>query len=256
MTEPRPNEPADAPGPTPATKDRILDAAESLFAEQGFAAASLRAIIARAEVNLAAIHYHFRNKESLIQAVLERRFAPVNAERLRLLSDCESRWGGGKPEVEPLLEAFLGPMLRAGMRSTSSRPQILQLAGRLLTEVGGLAETAAIRQFREVAQRFVGAFRRALPHLSIEEVAWRVNFTIGAAAKAVIGGVPLKLLLSQAPEGQMPQAPDVDWVLHELVSFAAAGLRAEPVRLRRKGGRAVPDRGRSGAVRMRQRSQK
>ena len=47
------------------TKERILDTAERFFAERGYGATSLRSIIAAAEVNLAAVHYHFRSKEAL-----------------------------------------------------------------------------------------------------------------------------------------------------------------------------------------------
>ena len=52
----------------PATKDKILDAAEALFMEHGFEATSLRAITATAGVNLAAVNYHFGSKEELFQS--------------------------------------------------------------------------------------------------------------------------------------------------------------------------------------------
>ena len=79
----------------PDTRHRILDAAEKLFAHHGFESTSLRSIIASANVNLAAIHYHFRSKEGLIRAVIERRFAPVNDERLRQLAEFEKQGSGG-----------------------------------------------------------------------------------------------------------------------------------------------------------------
>ena len=73
----------------PATKDRILDAAESLFMEHGFEATSLRSITAAAGVNLAAVNYHFGSKEELFQAVLTRRLDPMNQERVDLLDRFE-----------------------------------------------------------------------------------------------------------------------------------------------------------------------
>ena len=51
----------------PDTKTRILDAAEKLFGEKGFDATSLRDITTEADVNLAAVNYHFQSKESLIE---------------------------------------------------------------------------------------------------------------------------------------------------------------------------------------------
>src|SRR5258708_31446260 len=90
----------------PHTKQRILDSAERLFAEYGFGGVSLRAIIADAKVNLAAIHYHYRSKEALFDAVILRRLEPINRERLALLDSYE------KPTLEQVLEAFLAPSFR------------------------------------------------------------------------------------------------------------------------------------------------
>ena len=55
------------------TRQRILDAAESLFTESGFDATTLRQITGAAEVNLAAVNYHFGSKEELIREVFRRR---------------------------------------------------------------------------------------------------------------------------------------------------------------------------------------
>ena len=72
------------------TKDRLLDTAEQLFAQTGIEATSLRTITAEAGANLAAIHYHFGSKETLIQEVFARRVEPVNQERLRQLDELEA----------------------------------------------------------------------------------------------------------------------------------------------------------------------
>ncbi|UFS70835.1 CerR family C-terminal domain-containing protein [Geomonas sp. RF6] len=53
-----------------ATRTRILDAAAVVFAESGFAAATIRTICSRAKVNVAAINYHFGSKEELYREVL------------------------------------------------------------------------------------------------------------------------------------------------------------------------------------------
>ncbi|MCI0421987.1 MAG: TetR family transcriptional regulator, partial [Acidobacteria bacterium] len=169
----------------PATQPRILDAAEKLFARHGFESTSLRAIIASAGVNLAAIHYHFRGKEGLIRAVIERRFAPINDERLRRLEVCERRADGRSPTVEEILEAFLSPMLRVGLPHSGQGRLLMQLAGRLLQPSGGMLEKAAGSEFERVAIRFLAALHRALPDLPKQEIAWRINFTIGAAARAL-----------------------------------------------------------------------
>jgi AcrR family transcriptional regulator len=63
--------------PQPGTRDRLLDKAERLFAERGFDGTSVREITTAAQVNLGAINYHFRSKESLYAAVFARRVALI-----------------------------------------------------------------------------------------------------------------------------------------------------------------------------------
>lgn len=58
-------------------ESRVLDIAESLFAEQGFAATSIRQIADQAEVNPALIHYYFKSKKGLLIAVMDRSMLPM-----------------------------------------------------------------------------------------------------------------------------------------------------------------------------------
>ena len=209
----------------PNTRQKILDAAEKLFARQGFESTSLRSIIASADVNLAAIHYHFRGKEGLIRAVIERRFARVNDERLRLLAEYENRAEGQAPLVEEILDAFLAPMLRVGLLHSGQGRLLMQLAGRLLQASDGMLEKAAGSEFERVAVRFLAAFQKAVP-LTKQEIAWRMNFTIGAAARALFGGIPIRVLSSASHEDL--QERDVQRVLQRLIAYTAAGMKAPP----------------------------
>ena len=67
------------------TRERILDAAEALFAERGFEGASLREVAARVGLRNPSLYNHFDSKESLYAAVLERDIGPV----LRLLAEAK-----------------------------------------------------------------------------------------------------------------------------------------------------------------------
>src|SRR6266702_2821486 len=91
------------------TKDRILDAAERSFANHGFEGASIRAIVMDAGVNLASIHYHFRSKEALLEAVLTRRISLVNDARLERLDAAQRAAAPRSPSVEEILRAFILP---------------------------------------------------------------------------------------------------------------------------------------------------
>ena len=58
-------------------KTQILDTAEELFAENGYAATSIRRIADQAGVNPALVHYYFGNKKMLLQKVMERSLEPL-----------------------------------------------------------------------------------------------------------------------------------------------------------------------------------
>jgi len=61
----------------PDTRDRILKAAEDLFADKGFKETTVRDIAGKATVNVALINYHFGSKEDLYKEILRERFAPL-----------------------------------------------------------------------------------------------------------------------------------------------------------------------------------
>jgi AcrR family transcriptional regulator len=158
------------------TKQKILDAAERLIGEQGFAATSLRQIIAEAGVNLAAVHYHFGSKEELLHALVERKAGPVNEKRMELLDRYTAAARGKPVPVVKVLRAFLEPM----GEQAGAHPEFVRVMGRLVVE--GLLPAVLEKNFGEVRTRFTAALRAATPHLSSEEFAWRMQFMIGVIA--------------------------------------------------------------------------
>ncbi len=160
-----------------STKDRILDSAERLFARDGFEATSLRAITAEANVNLAAVNYHFQSKDALLHAVIGRRMGPVNEKRMAMLDACEAAAGDGPLPVEAVLDAFVLPVLEI---SRTHAKEFGPLMGRLYTEPGEFIQRVYKEHLEHVANRFVNAFRRALPDLEPDELLWRLHFVIGA----------------------------------------------------------------------------
>jgi AcrR family transcriptional regulator len=87
-----------------ATKQAVFNAAERLFALNGFQNVSVRDITAEAGVNLASVNYHFGSKDALLVEIFRRRTAELNRERARLLHEAAGRHGG-KPPVREILEA-------------------------------------------------------------------------------------------------------------------------------------------------------
>jgi len=200
------------------TKDRILNAAERLFAHHGIEATSLRNITTAAGVNLAAVNYHFQSKEALLHAVISRRLDPVNEVRLAKLAACEAAAGDGQLPLDQVLDALLRPVMEM-MRGPGK--EFAPMMARIFTESSVLTEKVFQKHLAPVAQRFLPAFHRALPGLPPTELMWRLLFTMGAVAHT-IGGSKLIGVLSQ---GQCDPT-DVEGTIRRLEDFLMAGLQA------------------------------
>jgi AcrR family transcriptional regulator len=194
----------------PDTKTRILDAAEKLFGQNGFDATSLRDITAAAEVNLAAVNYHFQSKDSLIDAVIARRVEPVNQKRLEMLEAA-----GANPTLEQILIAFLHPVMHADFSA------VYPLMARVLATPDAFVTRLFKRHLGLIVERFSEAFRRVAPHLSRPEVLWRMHFTAGAMAHVISRAYAMPELIPDNAKF------DHQTVLAHLVTFAAAGFRAK-----------------------------
>jgi AcrR family transcriptional regulator len=205
------------------TKERILDTAERLFSAHGYAATSLRSIIAEAGVNLAAVHYHFHSKEALLEAVILRRSVPANHERLALLDRFEKEAGGNAIPLEKVIEAFVAPTFRMSRDPASGGMLFMRLLGRLHAE-GDLLPGIVTSQFGDVLGRFGSALRRALPDLPQEELFWRLNLAIGALAQTLRGGSKDLEKISD-----LALSFNSDSTLERLVAFLGAGFRAPVV---------------------------
>ena len=111
--------------PSDRTRSAILAAAERLYADRGFGDVTLRDIVAEANVNLAAVNYHFGSKDELIAELFVSRSIATNRERLNQLKAAEEQ-GGGRASIDAILRALVGPPLRGCLgpdreRSTAAR---------------------------------------------------------------------------------------------------------------------------------------
>lgn len=214
-----------------ATKTRILDAAERLLSERGFASSSLRAITAAAGVNLGAVNYHFRSKEDLIQSVFARRLGPINLERLAALDACEARAGTSPVPLDELLRAFFDPILR---RSRDGAV-FLRLLGCMYFEPSLDLQRIFRAELGTVVERFKRAFHRTLPGLPLEDIFWRLFFSIGAMAQ-MLAAAPLLAFLS----GGICDPSDTEGAKERLLDYVHAGLSAPAAgrgKKKRKGAR-------------------
>jgi AcrR family transcriptional regulator len=205
-----------------ATKDRILDAAESLFMEHGFEATSLRSITTAAGVNLAAVNYHFGSKEELFQAVLTRRLDPMNQERVDLLSALERAAAPDAVRCEQILSAMFVPALRLARDPERGGKDFLRLLGRAYADPAPFIRRFLSAQYAVMIARFKTAFARALPELPPKELSWRLHFIMGALSYTLAGTDALKLIA----ELTSTDAGNDEMLLRRLAPFLLAGLES------------------------------
>ncbi len=203
---------------SPDTKSRILDVAEELFAEQGLDRVSIREITEAAKVNLAAVNYHFGGKEELIAAVFERRIKPLNVARLEALAQLRKS-ASKPPKIEQILEAFIRPTLTCCQEKPREGQAFARLFGRCLAETRPEVEALLRKQFEPLIEPLDTAILKALPHLSREEIFWRMKFTFGALHHWLL---TREKFLPPCAVGT-----DLEEQTQKLVRFAAAGFKAK-----------------------------
>ena len=202
-----------------ATRTRILDSAEHLFSEHGVTGASLRAIVAHAGVNTAAVHYHFGSKKGLLEAVFARRTVPIAEERLQLLADC--RDGDGRP---PLLNQIISAFLEPGMRGNHGGATFARLRARMAADASDETRDLMARYFDHSSGKFLDALAAALPNLPPRDLHWRFHFLLGTMVYSMAN--PRRI---QALTGNACDPSDMDAALAYLVPFLAQGFSADPI---------------------------
>lgn len=202
------------------TKTLILETTEKLLAEHGFESVSLRDITTAADVNVAAVNYHFGSKEKLFEEIQCRYIEPVNAERLRCLAVLTEN--GRTPSVRELLEAFMRPFLTVVKSSEMSEKLFFKLMGRCVIDQQGDLPAAMIPEMKKVAEAFTQAMVVAAPDLSVEQILWRLHYTFGVMAQTLLHGD----LLMKLTDGACGE-PDAETQFQEMIAFCKAGFLAK-----------------------------
>ncbi|WP_374558214.1 TetR/AcrR family transcriptional regulator [Thermomonas sp.] len=200
-----------------STKDRILHAAEELFAQQGFASTSLRQVTSRADVNIAAVNYHFGSKDNLVNEVFRRRMDVMSAQRLEALRQAVATAPG---QLEPVLAAFVEPAL-AMAQDRHGGGAFIRVIARTYAENNDNLRKFLSDQYGHVPREFAKAIAACVPGLGKEELYWRLDFLSGA------------LTYAMADFGLIKRPPGVTEATHRtraaqaLIRFAAAGFHAD-----------------------------
>ncbi|TYT23891.1 TetR/AcrR family transcriptional regulator [Luteimonas viscosa] len=198
-----------------STKDRILGAAEELFALHGFSGTSLRQVTTRAAVNIAAVNYHFGSKENLVNEVFRRRMDVMSGQRLERLRVALAERPG---ELEPILAAFVEPAL--DLAQDRHGGAFIRVIARAYAEKNDSLRKFLSDQYGHVQRDFARAIAGCLPAMGKEQLYWRLDFLGGALTYAMAD-----FGLIKRPQGAS-EAAHRERAARELIRFAAAGFKA------------------------------
>ena len=201
-------------------KERILDAAEQLFAQRGFYGVPLRDITRAAGVDVALVGYHFGGKRELFAAVFERRAEVLNRERLELLEAVRRAALPGAAGLEAIINAFTLPLVERSARGGPGWKSYFALIAYVNNspEFGPLMMT---RHFDPLVERFIAVTREALPDCPPREIYWGYQFLTGALTLTFAETGRIEQL-----SGGLCRASDLDSVHERLAPYVAAGIRA------------------------------
>lgn len=196
-------------------RERILDAAEVLFAEQGYAGASLRHVAQAVDATTALITYYFNSKENLFREVFMRKGCEVAKTRMETLNSLMT--SGRQPSVDELVRAFLAPSIQ--LRHTKQGRAFLRLHSRLHMEPEALSFELRRKVYDESTRAYARAFQQAQPELDEIVVVKRMSFIIGAYLYSFSDTNRMDELV---PQSLMHNPIDIE--LDEIVEFATAGM--------------------------------
>jgi AcrR family transcriptional regulator len=201
-------------------KERILDAAERLFARHGFYGISVRDITEEAGVDVALVSYHFGGKRELFAAVFQRRAELLNPERLAMLEEVRRAALPGVPTLEDIVNAFTYPLLERSARGGPGWKSYFAL----VAQVNNSPEWAPVlmtQHFDPLVARFIAVLREALPGCPAREIYWGYQFLTGALTLTFAETGRIDTL-----SGGLCRSSDLDSVHERLAPYVAAGFRA------------------------------
>jgi AcrR family transcriptional regulator len=207
-------------GETKSPKQALLDAAETLYAENGFDGVALREVTKRAGTNLGSVNYYFGSKEDLLGEVVARRVRPINARRLQMLEEALAKAGANPPKLQEVLDAFARPLFEG-----TADPQQRESLRRMIVRIFMAADSALAHWFESeilpIGQRFGAGIAKARPNLLPRQVAEGLFFFAGAMINMLASRRRL-----EAISAIIGEAPDDEEILQELVQFGVAGFDA------------------------------
>lgn len=202
-----------------ASIERILDAAERLFAEYGYHGVTLKDVAAHIGVSPTLIHYHFNGKESIYEAVWARK-APISARNRLEAMRRYAEEAGEKITVEGSLRAWIDIDLNAQIEDLDYWLAFGKVAAHA-NSAGGWGAEKMTRHFNPVVLALIELLKKAMPECDEKSIYWGYHFLSGAMTHVLARTGRLDEL-----SRGLCSSDDFESIKHHMATFMAAGFHA------------------------------
>lgn len=205
--------------PGEATRERMLDAAEALFAQHGYHGTSMRDVAQQSDARLALVAYHFGTKETLFDKVVDRRASYMALQRIRLLDEARERAGEHLIPLEDLVTGYVWPFVERSSKGGRGWKSYALLIARA-SNAPDYAKVIGVH-YNAVARQYLVEFARSLPEVEEEKVYHGFSFMVGTMLSLVAEPGRIESLSS----GRY-KSSDLERVFANMVPYLTAGFRS------------------------------
>ncbi|WP_080898185.1 TetR/AcrR family transcriptional regulator [Variovorax paradoxus] len=201
------------------TRERILDAAEELFAAHGFHGTSMRDVAEVIGSGIALVTYHFGTKDVLFSTVIKRRAAYMAHERILALDAARARVQGGALPVEDLVSGYVWPFVERSVAGGKGWKNYSLFVARHANS----PEFSKVlsEHYDPVARQYLNEFERTFPGMPQKDLYYAFSFMVGAMVATVAEPGRVEHLSF----GQI-KASDVEEVFKRMLPFLSAGFKS------------------------------
>ncbi len=199
-------------------ENRLLDAAEQLFAEKGFDATSIRDITNHAKCNVAAVNYHFKNKQNLYNQVFHRRMTAMRDVRLAAIENVMSQ-PPPQPTLTELIRAFSTAFLEPLLDKTTGR-RFLKLIVREMNDPR-LPKDMFVKEIVTPTLTSLGkALTKLCPQLDQTQIILSIISIVGQ----LIHVIRIREMMEIGHFAGLPEI-SLSKIIDHIVEFSASGIR-------------------------------
>ncbi|MCH6257596.1 TetR/AcrR family transcriptional regulator [Puniceicoccaceae bacterium K14] len=206
------------------TQIKIIEAAEVEFAKNGFNGASIRDITSAAGVNVAAINYHFGNKDDLVREVVRYRIEPINLTRIQLLQDEYAKRKGNAIPLKRVIEIIIRPLFEALMSESCDDFHFMKVMAKGLGEENSVLQSLHDDILKDVISRF----SKAIGHSLGTEDPRTIGYCMHLISSSVLGSMMQHKRLKLSSQGTA-DLEDVEGLIAHVVTFITGGIKAVSV---------------------------